>query len=205
MVQILKDSQRALILETSKQLFVLQGIEKTSMRAIANNANMTVGNIYRYFENKEELVATIINPCIEKLSNTMMQATQGKVELFKQREGILLTDNYLMELLHKISNSLVEIRTLYKDELYIITNDSLINDKFHSWFYNLIKQILVESKNDIIQSNEQLELLTTIISKSIFVGISEAIKYSYSSSISNDELNTVLTFYLTNSFQILKT
>jgi AcrR family transcriptional regulator len=47
---------RALILETALRLFRDQGFEATSMRAIAEEAGVSVGNAYHYFESKEHLV-----------------------------------------------------------------------------------------------------------------------------------------------------
>jgi AcrR family transcriptional regulator len=47
---------RAQILSTALRLFRDQGFETTSMRAIAEEAGVSVGNAYHYFESKEHLV-----------------------------------------------------------------------------------------------------------------------------------------------------
>lgn len=47
---------RALILETALRLFRDRGFEETSMRTIADEAGVSVGNAYHYFESKEHLV-----------------------------------------------------------------------------------------------------------------------------------------------------
>jgi AcrR family transcriptional regulator len=47
---------RAQILSTALRLFRDQGFEATSMRAIAEEAGVSVGNAYHYFESKEHLV-----------------------------------------------------------------------------------------------------------------------------------------------------
>jgi AcrR family transcriptional regulator len=47
---------RALILETAMRLFQERGYEKTTMRAIAAEAGVSVGNAYYYFEGKEFLI-----------------------------------------------------------------------------------------------------------------------------------------------------
>ncbi|MEU5696314.1 TetR family transcriptional regulator [Actinosynnema sp. NPDC020468] len=50
------EQTRALILETALRLFRENGYDKTTMRAIAKEAGVSVGNAYYYFESKEHLV-----------------------------------------------------------------------------------------------------------------------------------------------------
>lgn len=50
------EQTRALILETALRLFEERGYDKTTMRAIAREAGVSVGNAYYYFAGKEHLV-----------------------------------------------------------------------------------------------------------------------------------------------------
>ncbi|MET9876030.1 TetR/AcrR family transcriptional regulator [Actinacidiphila glaucinigra] len=50
------EQTRALILETAMRLFEERGYDKTTMRAIAKEAGVSVGNAYYYFDGKEHLV-----------------------------------------------------------------------------------------------------------------------------------------------------
>ncbi|MET8697389.1 TetR family transcriptional regulator [Kitasatospora sp. NPDC004723] len=50
------EQTRALILETAMRLFQERGYEKTTMRAIATEAGVSVGNAYYYFSAKEFLI-----------------------------------------------------------------------------------------------------------------------------------------------------
>ncbi|WP_329565243.1 TetR/AcrR family transcriptional regulator [Kitasatospora sp. NBC_01266] len=50
------EQTRALILETAMRLFQERGYDKTTMRAIAAEAGVSVGNAYYYFEGKEFLI-----------------------------------------------------------------------------------------------------------------------------------------------------
>ncbi|MFC5723840.1 TetR family transcriptional regulator [Streptomyces gamaensis] len=47
---------RALILETAMRLFQERGYDKTTMRAIAKEAGVSVGNAYYYYASKEHLI-----------------------------------------------------------------------------------------------------------------------------------------------------
>ncbi|MET9622416.1 TetR family transcriptional regulator [Streptomyces sp. NPDC006464] len=50
------EQTRTLILETALRLFKDRGYDKTTMRAIAQEAGVSVGNAYYYFSSKEHLV-----------------------------------------------------------------------------------------------------------------------------------------------------
>lgn len=50
------EQTRALILETAMRLFRERGYDKTTMRAIAAEAGVSVGNAYYYYEGKEFLI-----------------------------------------------------------------------------------------------------------------------------------------------------
>ena len=50
------EQTKALILETAMRLFQERGYDKTTMRAIAAEAGVSVGNAYHYYEGKEFLI-----------------------------------------------------------------------------------------------------------------------------------------------------
>jgi len=50
------DQTKALILETALEIFQERGYEQTTMRAIAEKANLSLGNAYYYFRSKEYLI-----------------------------------------------------------------------------------------------------------------------------------------------------
>ena len=50
------EQTRTLILDTALDLLAERGYEKTTMRAIAENAGVSLGNAYHYFKSKEHLI-----------------------------------------------------------------------------------------------------------------------------------------------------
>lgn len=66
-MQVLKEKTRRDIVKAAEKEFRKLSFEKASMRTIATNANMTVGNLYRYYKNKQELYGSIINVLIVEL------------------------------------------------------------------------------------------------------------------------------------------
>jgi AcrR family transcriptional regulator len=61
-MQVLKDDIRNNILKAALLEFRQEGYMHASMRRIAQAAGITIGNIYRYFKNKEELFDAIVQP-----------------------------------------------------------------------------------------------------------------------------------------------
>jgi len=71
-MQVLKESVRNAIVEGAILEFFEYGFQNANMRRIADKANITVGNIYRYYKNKETLFKEILLPAeraIDDLGN----------------------------------------------------------------------------------------------------------------------------------------
>lgn len=60
MVQVKKDEIKQAIEKAAIDTFLEKGYINTKMRDIAENANISVGNIYIYFKNKEDLFYTVL-------------------------------------------------------------------------------------------------------------------------------------------------
>ena len=66
-MQTLKSDIRNRILSAAKEQFMQRGYLKTSMREIADAVDVGVGNLYNYFENKDELFCVILRPVSDAL------------------------------------------------------------------------------------------------------------------------------------------
>lgn len=66
-MRVLKDDKYQSILHAARKEFIIKGFKDTSMRSIAEKANIGLSNIYNYFRNKDEIFFAIVNPAKEKL------------------------------------------------------------------------------------------------------------------------------------------
>ncbi|MFT3802011.1 MAG: TetR/AcrR family transcriptional regulator [Burkholderiaceae bacterium] len=55
------------LLKAAETLFVANGYEATTMSAIASTAGASIGSLYQYFSNKEELGAALLQHYVEEL------------------------------------------------------------------------------------------------------------------------------------------
>lgn len=68
-MQVKKEELRSDIIEVAKNEFMNKGYEGASMRKIAVKAHTTLGNLYNYFSNKEELLGVVLEPTLNALNN----------------------------------------------------------------------------------------------------------------------------------------
>lgn len=65
------------IIEAAQRLITRQGVEKTSMRAIAEEAGITTGAIYYYYKSKEELLYDVLDYAMTITSSVMARRNDG--------------------------------------------------------------------------------------------------------------------------------
>ncbi len=73
------------ILNAAQKRFGLYGVEKTSMREIAEDLNISKGTLYYYFADKEHLLIAVV----EKEQEEFMDLFRSKIELMENPEEML--------------------------------------------------------------------------------------------------------------------
>jgi AcrR family transcriptional regulator len=72
--RVLVDARRALVLDAARAAFLELGLEKTSIREIAQRAGYTPGAIYSYFSSKEEVYAALLGESLNRLNDRVETA-----------------------------------------------------------------------------------------------------------------------------------
>jgi AcrR family transcriptional regulator len=80
---------RALILDTALRLFEEQGYERTTMRAIAAAAGVSVGNAYYYFDSKERLIQAFYDRNADRYLAAARSALDRERDLSARLGGVL--------------------------------------------------------------------------------------------------------------------
>ncbi|GMQ55805.1 hypothetical protein AN1V17_01970 [Vallitalea sediminicola] len=88
MPQVLKDDIKNRILDVAVDMFKIYGYSKTSMKSIANEAKVAVGNLYRYFNSKEDLYNEIIKEFVDTVNNIIKDNTHNMVNLEDMEEDV---------------------------------------------------------------------------------------------------------------------
>ncbi|WP_030184606.1 TetR/AcrR family transcriptional regulator [Streptomyces sp. NRRL S-813] len=80
---------RALILTTAMRLFQERGYDKTTMRAIAQEAGVSVGNAYYYFEGKDHLIQGFYDRITVEYQSTVREILDRETDLEARLTGVL--------------------------------------------------------------------------------------------------------------------
>ncbi|MFJ1644448.1 TetR/AcrR family transcriptional regulator [Streptomyces sp. NPDC088258] len=83
------EQTRTLILETALRLFRERGYDKTTMRAIAKEAGVSVGNAYYYFSSKEHLVQGFYDRIATEHRAAVRSVLDREVRLEARLAGVL--------------------------------------------------------------------------------------------------------------------
>ncbi|MFJ4966168.1 TetR family transcriptional regulator [Streptomyces sp. NPDC088729] len=84
------EQTRTLILETALALFAERGYDRTTMRAIAQEAGVSVGNAYYYFSSKEHLVQGFYDRIAAEHAAAVRPVLEGDPDLAVRIRGVLL-------------------------------------------------------------------------------------------------------------------
>jgi len=112
-MQVLKESVRNSIVEGAILEFFEYGFQNANMRRIADRANITVGNIYRYYKNKETLFKEILLP-----------AERAIDDLEKFDRDLNITSIKTIDDVNQILTYVMSVLKPYTREIYIMTLDS---------------------------------------------------------------------------------
>ena len=170
-VQILKDDQRTKIHQAAIDAFMRDGYQKASMRGIAESAGMSVGNLYRYFKNKEDLFSHLVKPLIEAF-------LAHEQRPFKPQ---LLDVNILEN--SAIMDMIMSARIEYRQEMFILFlraegspyegAKSRMKSHIEAQSKALLESLSI-GETDIIKSHLLVKALSTAIVESFCVILEEA-------------------------------
>ena len=117
----ISQEKRERIINAATNEFALKGFENANINNIAKKADVSVGSLYKYFENKQDLFLTIIHYSIasmEELLNTLLLSD----------EDILLKAEKIIRTIQKSSKENVLLLKLYN----LMTSEN--NPRFASQF-----------------------------------------------------------------------
>lgn len=201
MAQVLKQEYRELILKSALDEFFLHGFNDASMRKISQNANMTVGNLYHYYKDKEDLFSALVSDTVYALNQTIIPLIEFPIEV----DAYLLANRneYFHSQIKLMSKDLVKIFLKRKKELLILFRYSKINNQIIEWINKLISHIIKRWFPNVGVDDQKSILLCDMLANSLFAGISQS--FEKAQELGDDEnLKWVLENYLNLFIQLLK-
>lgn len=130
-MQYLKKEIRDRILVAAVEEFKEQGYADASIRNIANNAEISLGNVYRYYTNKEALYFAVINPFMQSVRQFVDNEFSFEEKSMKE-----------------ISEMVIAFIMRYNDELLIIRKGNTVH---YDTFVNFILDVIADKIKEMLQ------------------------------------------------------
>jgi len=165
-MQVLKESVREAILESAINEFFKKDYQSANMRDIANNANITVGNIYRYYKNKKELFDAILQPAENAINQLTEFDRNIQHKLIHSKEDLDQLIHYVMKVIGPFTKEIFimifnssgthhhKLKTQLEN-LVIVKVSKYYPGKFTRSFLEIISKSFVEAVFYIFKNNIQ--------------------------------------------------
>lgn len=186
-MQVLKDDIKKNILKQTSLLIVEKGINNFTMREIASKSGITVGNLYRYFENKDMIIQETIQPVVLQL-NLMLKEVTNNQDIELNKDINVNTIQYNLELLvDKLADIYIDNRLLMK----VLAN----NEIFYSQIINWLKQIMMIVINEKYNLR-YVDTLSNVLAVNIVSGIAMIFNEDRDNGYSVKDLKELMMNYL---------
>ena len=199
MAQVLKEESRELILEAAKDEFMENGFKESSMRKIALKSKMTVGNLYRYFKNKEDILEVIVAPAYRAVNKMVRDLTDDAVSFERDGFNFDASQEELSGMLDKLSDGMIDAYAKHKVEFNILMMNSKLNDNIVDWFKGLITG-LIAKHYDVSEDDRDVNVLAKGYAIAVFHGIREILKIS---DMEKEDLKRITKIYLNSYLSML--
>ncbi len=118
------EQTKARIVEAALELFRESGYDDTTMRAVAQNAGVSLGNAYYYFKSKEHLLHAYYARIHAAHAEAAAPALENESDLHKRLLGVLKTKLEVIEPFHRFSGLLFRTAADPKSPLNPFHEDS---------------------------------------------------------------------------------
>lgn len=153
------EDRKQKIVDAARTLFADKGYAGTGLREIAESAGVSLGNIYNYFKNKEEIFSEIFNP--ESIGATLVNS-------FNTIQGDFpfnLSDIVLM-IKKAVDNNIDLYRLYYID---IIEFGAKNTNRLYEYFLVLSKTVFREQLEKGVQEGRLRDLDFDLLSKQFII------------------------------------
>ncbi len=192
MAQFLKEEIKKKIKQSAIEVFTKRGYKGTSIKAIADNANVSVGNVYRYYKNKEELYEAVISGVYNGVQNLLTEDLEfqdyknpfSNVEIGNYREKMYIPLNKFIELYKSEHDIFVMILNGEKNSHY---------EKTILKFIDILKEFFYKFRDGDSNKNNLSNIEISALTNAIVFGTIDLLNH-----LSDEEINLQLMEFITD-------
>ncbi len=188
-MQVLKKDIQDNIINTATRLFYNHGFGNASMRQIADELDMSVSNLYKYFKNKEDLFSEIVKGYYTQyLTNFKKFVSHEEKDSFDSDSNILLAQT--------IFNSIIVDHVKF-----VLLMDKSKGTKYEN-FKDEVSSLLGEHILQGISATNKQEYMVRFLVRNFFNGIVEIAKDYKNDKWALQNLNILVKYHM-NGMQSL--
>jgi len=164
-MQVKKEEVRKKILKAAVKEFKNNGYKNATMRKISNSSGIPIGNLYRYYQNKETLFNSIVADVYEELKDLFKTGMERDEQTVEGRSLYFF-------------NKLIDIYTANYDKTYILLHRNVgtkyenVQRELGNYFQDKITSNIKENNPEV--EEEDLEFIR-FICRLYLIGIGELI------------------------------
>ncbi len=187
-MQYQKQEIKNRIIKVAIEEFDKFNYEGVSIRHICKLSDISIGNFYRYFKNKESLLTEIVNNVYNESANIIKQEYSKNLSLD--------------ELFNTVVDNLIRLYKKYGKQLIII-----LDKTEGSKFKNIKEPIIVLASHKIEEAYSEInfksdELINKIIATNIIEGVIQIMKSEQELDKMASKIRSLLTFYFGKSKEL---
>jgi AcrR family transcriptional regulator len=190
-MQILKDEVREEVKKAATAEFLAKGFERASMQNIAGRAKASTSNIYNYFEGKEELFYTIVDPVYCQI-NQLMQNFMAY-----ETEKSFTDSSFIEDFIQNIASGTGKFIKENRLQLLLIFDKSRGTkyEQFKENFIELLEQHFKSGLKDN-QLNEGTSFIMHISATNLAEGLLEIIRHYKSDAWIDHSVNDFIRYHI---------
>lgn len=184
-MQYLKPEIRRKILSSALAEFAEHGFARSQMRRIAQGADISTSNIYRYFDGKEEIFAEIV-----RTVHTQVSALILSVRNESEKNG-----SNVKSTAQQIAEGIMKIYLAYGRELLVISDKSE-GSKYEHFKESLLEMVCERIKSKIFrQPSEADETVVYVLANGFLEGIFIIMRQQQDAQKMAAMINRLVSFY----------
>lgn len=204
MAQVLKKEKQDSILKISRNLFLTKGYEKTSMKDIANKADLSVGNLYHYYKNKADIAFSIVKPLFDEIDVYIKEVTHNDITIFSKNFSFtnkdIIKPKEISKVVGDMISNLVSLYEEYYEEYMVINMCPEIIEYLKEWLSSLILYFIQKKHKIVNIFSDELEALIPSYTNAIIEG---AINIFTNKKLSLNKKKKLLSIYFNSYLSML--
>ncbi len=150
-------TRRTQICRAAEELFAEKGYHKTSIRDIARKSGISIGSLYDYLRNKEDILYLLAQEFFVKLRSEVLKVIEGDYDVVQELEGTLET------MVRVVDQFQEYVLFTYRDSKYLKKEDLIALLEQDSFFTQTFTKIIQKGGEQGILETYEPEIVANML------------------------------------------